>query len=134
MSDRKPSPELRHAAAAACTGKSCQSCTAGAIADCVALCCCPCAVASCFVLAFFKLPWAMARLCLRWGRRRRVEERKCAAGDGESEKAKGGMIEIEVSEAAAAAGDVAEEWWLEVGHLGFGRVSSARINLYTKGN
>lgn len=76
-----------------------------------------------------------------------VEERKCGGGgsdrDAISEKeirAEGGMFEIVV---AAAAGEAAEEYisaeelWLElaeVGHLGFGRISSARISVYTKGN
>ncbi|XP_051114420.1 uncharacterized protein LOC127240043 [Andrographis paniculata] len=53
----------------ACTGKSCQSCTAGVIADCVAVCCCPCAVVNILALAFVKLPWAVARRCIG-GRRR----------------------------------------------------------------
>ncbi|KAH6792136.1 hypothetical protein C2S52_002613 [Perilla frutescens var. hirtella] len=163
MDDRNPSPPpfslssgggRRHAAdedggdAAACTGKSCQSCTAGAIADCVALCCCPCAVVNCFVLAFFKLPWAVARKCLRRRRKRRrrlmLEERKCGGRDrdGISEKgwADGGMFEIVVSAAVGEEAEEcisAEEVWLElseIGHLGFGRVSSARINFYSMGN
>ncbi|KAI3463008.1 hypothetical protein Pfo_019671 [Paulownia fortunei] len=69
----------------ACTGKSCQSCTAGVIADCVAVCCCPCAVVNILALAFVKLPWAVARKCL--GRRKKKsrrkvleEKRKCCEG------------------------------------------------------
>ncbi|KAG6382524.1 hypothetical protein SASPL_142077 [Salvia splendens] len=125
---RNPSPPHRRAGAeedggggrVTCTGKSC---AARAIGDCVALCCCPCAVVNCFVLAFVKLPWAVARRRLRRSRRRVEVERKCDEG----------MLEIE------AAGECvsAEELWIElaeIGHLGFGRISSAGINYYKKGN
>ncbi|KAJ8775353.1 hypothetical protein K2173_020357 [Erythroxylum novogranatense] len=47
-----------------CSGKYCQSCTAGLIADCIALCCCPCALVNLFTLAFVKVPWTIGRRCL----------------------------------------------------------------------
>ncbi|KAG6410217.1 hypothetical protein SASPL_128270 [Salvia splendens] len=92
MCDRKASPPSSSSSSAAavnrcwsrhsaeeevgCTGRSCQSCTAGVIADCVAVCCCPCAVVNIFTLAFVKLPWSVARRCIgrRRERRRRLEE------------------------------------------------------------
>nr|GMD01170.1 uncharacterized protein LOC109158090 [Ipomoea batatas] len=52
----------------ACTGKACKLCTAGMIADCVAVCCCPCAVVDILVLALFKVPWTLGR---KWLRKRR---------------------------------------------------------------
>lgn len=75
-----------------------------------------------------------------------LKERKCGRRDigGISEKGKGmadgGMLEIVVSAAAGEEAEdyiTAEEVWLELaelGHLGFGRVSSARISFHTKGN
>ena len=44
-----------------CSGKHCKACTAGLIADCVALCCCPCAVVNFLALAFVKVPWMVGR-------------------------------------------------------------------------
>ncbi|XVF60282.1 hypothetical protein PTKIN_Ptkin08bG0032800 [Pterospermum kingtungense] len=63
-----------------CSGKHCRSCTAGAIADCVALCCCPCALVNLLTLALVKVPWKLGRRCLGLGKkkRNRVEmKRKC---------------------------------------------------------
>ncbi|KAK4417777.1 hypothetical protein Salat_2190400 [Sesamum alatum] len=141
-----------------CTGKSCQSCTAGVIADCVAVCCCPCAVVNILALAFFKLPWAVARKCLagrkKKSRRRRMLEGKkeCSREDrvGIPEK---GRVENGTSEIASSSpgGRIcedeqndnfsaefsAEEVWLElyeVGHLGFGRVSFTGVPFHDKGN
>ncbi|KAL0431656.1 UNVERIFIED_CONTAM: hypothetical protein Sradi_0791600 [Sesamum radiatum] len=140
----------------ACTGKSCQSCTAGVIADCVAVCCCPCAVVSILALAFVKLPWAVARKCLgRQRRKRMLEERRKRGGgdrDGISEKGRveEGMSEIVLSCRGGVIGEEeeevndhfsaefkAEEVWLElyeVGHLGFGRVSFTGIPFQDKGS
>ncbi|CDP02103.1 unnamed protein product [Coffea canephora] len=53
-----------------CTGKSCQSCTAGLIADCVAVCCCPCAVVNILVFAFLKVPWMVGRRILKLGKKK----------------------------------------------------------------
>ncbi|GFP99725.1 hypothetical protein PHJA_002116600 [Phtheirospermum japonicum] len=114
----------------ACTGKSCQSCTAGVIADCVAVCCCPCAVVNILTLAFVKLPWAVARRCL--GGRRKV----AAGGDwrrGGNAAAMGtgmGFREREGQKREFRRILWAEDVWLElyeVGHLGFGRVSFTGI-------
>ncbi|KAG8366872.1 hypothetical protein BUALT_Bualt16G0013100 [Buddleja alternifolia] len=137
----------------ACTGKKCQSCTAGVIADCVALCCCPCAVVNILALAFFKLPLAVARKCIarrrKNSRRRRKmveEKRKCGVGDvngiSGNVRVEDGISEIVLS---CRVGDEeglnddfsAEEFWLElyeVGHLGFGRVSFTGFNFHNKGN
>lgn len=57
-----------------CTGKSCKSCTAGVVADCVALCCCPCAVIDILTLAFFRIPWTMGRKYL--GKSKKSEKKK----------------------------------------------------------
>ncbi|CAN4082441.1 unnamed protein product [Withania somnifera] len=57
-----------------CTGKSCKSCTAGVVADCVALCCCPCAVIDILALAFLKIPWMMGRKCLGNGKKKEMEK------------------------------------------------------------
>lgn len=140
----------------ACTGKSCQSCTAGVIADCVAVCCCPCAVVNLLALAFVKLPWAVARKAIgrrkkkKKSRRRALEGKREGARDGISEK--GGAEEGTTSEIVLSCrGGVttegegndhfsaefkAEEVWLElyeVGHLGFGRVSFTGIPFQNKG-
>ncbi|XP_075507326.1 uncharacterized protein LOC142544139 [Primulina tabacum] len=124
-----------------CTGKSCQSCTAGVIADCVAVCCCPCAVVNLLALAFLKLPWAVARRCLRHRKTKRnqiiVEEaaRKWCEGDLDEilrksracEGISGIAMEEEVSGKICAGFEI-EEIWYEVGHLGFGRVSFTGVN------
>ncbi|XP_007031488.2 PREDICTED: uncharacterized protein LOC18600772 [Theobroma cacao] len=63
-----------------CSGKYCRSCTAGVIADCVALCCCPCAVLDLLTLALVKVPWKMGRRCLGLGKKKRKKvemKRKC---------------------------------------------------------
>ncbi|XP_009618687.1 uncharacterized protein LOC107813005 [Nicotiana tabacum] len=62
-----------------CTGKSCKSCTVGVVADCVALCCCPCAVISILGLAFFKIPWIMGKKILVKGKKKsskKLEKKK----------------------------------------------------------
>ncbi|KAL3833152.1 hypothetical protein ACJIZ3_007888 [Penstemon smallii] len=136
-----------------CTGKSCQSCTAGVIADCVAVCCCPCAVVSILALAFFKLPLAVARKCItrrkRKSRRGALEEkRKDTYGISEKGRVEDGVSEIVVTTSSGSGGigeleeDLnddfsAEEIWLElyeIGHLGFGRVSFTGIPFQNKGN
>ncbi|GER29493.1 NADH-dependent glutamate synthase 1 [Striga asiatica] len=124
---------------ASCTGRSCGSCTAGVIADCVALCCCPCGVVSILALAFLKLPWAVARRCIagrRGGRRRR---RVLEGNSGKAAAALGSTAPY-IGAAAIGGGAVdgdfgdeirAEDVWLElseVGHLGFGRVSFTGVH------
>ncbi|KAK8534050.1 hypothetical protein V6N13_028266 [Hibiscus sabdariffa] len=120
-----------------CSGRYCRSCTAVVIADCVALCCCPCALLNLLTFALVKVPWKMGRRCLGFGKnkrkkRKRVEmERKCEKtrefstvfgeeenlDDDEGEKQEKGNFSARFE---------AEKVWLElyqVGHLGFGRVS-----------
>lgn len=67
-----------------CTGKSCKSCTAGVVADCVALCCCPCAVIDILALAFFRIPWIMGRKYL--GKSKKSEKKKKKKEEEEMEK------------------------------------------------
>ncbi|KAL3813798.1 hypothetical protein ACJIZ3_015066 [Penstemon smallii] len=130
-----------------CTGKSCHSCTAGVIADCVAVCCCPCAVVNIFALAFVKLPWAVARKCISRrkmkSRRRMMEEKRKCGGISEKERVEeGASSEIVVSSPEIGEDELnddfsAEEIWLElyeIGHLGFGRVSFTGIPFHNKGN
>ncbi|KAL6497536.1 hypothetical protein OROHE_027165 [Orobanche hederae] len=145
--------------AGACTGRSCRSCTAGAIADCVAVCCCPCAVVSLLALAFVKLPWAVARKCL-WGRRKRnrrrrlEEKRKCTEGGGGGISGSG-RAEEETTSDSVLTGDLTSgvsndrfsaeikmgelDFWSEVGvgqlcFGSFGRVSYSGIPFQEKGN
>ncbi|CAA0833750.1 Unknown protein [Striga hermonthica] len=131
--------------AVGCTGKSFQSCTAGVIADCVAVCCCPCAVVNILALAFVKLPWAVARRCIGGGRKRRrrrrlegerkwcEEGRDVICGDGmagfetTSDRVLSGVVVIEegLNDRFSAKGAV----WLE-----FGRVSFNGISFHDRGN
>ncbi|KAL6587474.1 hypothetical protein OROMI_000452 [Orobanche minor] len=142
--------------AGACTGRSCRSCTAGAIADCVAVCCCPCAVVSLLALAFVKLPWAVARKCLggrrKRNRRRRLEERRKCTEGGEggisgSGRAEEGTMSDSVLTGALTSGVLNDhfsaeikmwevDFWSEVGggQLCFGRVSYSGIPFQEKGN
>ncbi|KAH6829224.1 hypothetical protein C2S53_015678 [Perilla frutescens var. hirtella] len=136
---------------AACTGMSCQSCTAGVIADCVAVCCCPCAVVNILTLAFVKLPWAVARRCLARRKRRMVEEeRRKRGGGGSGGGDRDGIWEngVGTSEIVVSIGEELndhfsaefkgeEDVWLELyelGHLGFGRVSFTGIPFQNKGD
>lgn len=121
-----------------CSGKYCRSCTAGMIADCVALCCCPCAVLHCFALAFVKAPWMMGRRCLGLGKKKKkknkgqkikrkeddvVLERNHKEGNLRKGWVEEGMLEMvsgfgEAEEMAFEA----EKVWVEmyqIGHLGF---------------
>ncbi|ESQ49971.1 hypothetical protein EUTSA_v10021959mg [Eutrema salsugineum] len=54
-----------------CSGKRCRSWAAAAIADCVALCCCPCAVLNLLTLALVKVPWMIGRKCIGRSKKRR---------------------------------------------------------------
>ncbi|EYU34718.1 hypothetical protein ABFS82_11G128600 [Erythranthe guttata] len=130
----------------ACTGKSCQSCTAGVIADCVAVCCCPCAVVNILALAFVKLPWAVARKFIgrrREERKKKMKKRRDTGGISEKTRAEAGTADIVMAcRGAVTVEEVndhfsAEEVWFElyeVGHLGFGRVSFTGIPFQNKGN
>ncbi|XP_060193527.1 uncharacterized protein LOC132622875 [Lycium barbarum] len=59
-----------------CTGKSCKSCTGGVVADCVALCCCPCAVIDILALTFLKIPYMMGRKYLVKGKKKLSSKKK----------------------------------------------------------
>ncbi|KAJ0111042.1 hypothetical protein Patl1_02759 [Pistacia atlantica] len=125
-----------------CSGKYCRSCTTGLVADCVALCCCPCAVVSILALAFVKIPYMVGRKCLALGKKKR----KCKKVEGSSscgfvvERNYGdlnkGKLEIESFE-LFGEGLEADRVWLElyqVGHLGFGRISFTGIQSQEKEN
>ncbi|KAK1410114.1 hypothetical protein QVD17_36647 [Tagetes erecta] len=115
-----------------CTRKSCQSCTGRVIADCVAVCCCPCAIVNFFTLTFVKLPWMMGRKCLV--NRKRKKKLRNEGKDGSfvkeeglnADSAEATDIEEEQGGCKYSARFEAERVWLElykVDHLGFGRVS-----------
>ncbi|KAL6551485.1 hypothetical protein OROGR_007639 [Orobanche gracilis] len=135
----------------ACSGKSCRSCTAEVIADCVAVCCCPCGVVNILALAFVKLPWAVARRCLVGVRKNKCRRRGMLEGmrdmdgnseigrleDGTSENVLSSSIGAGIVEGGSISDDFgAEDVWLELelGHLGFGRVSFTGVTIHDKGN
>ncbi|KAL1211293.1 hypothetical protein V5N11_023318 [Cardamine amara subsp. amara] len=64
-----------------CSGKRCRSWAAAAIADCVALCCCPCAVVNLLTLAFVKVPWMIGRKCIGRGGSNKKRRRKISRED-----------------------------------------------------
>ncbi|KAG2245313.1 hypothetical protein Bca4012_024195 [Brassica carinata] len=51
---------------------------AAAIADCVALCCCPCAIINFLTLTFVKVPWMIGRRCLggSWKKKKKKKRRR----------------------------------------------------------
>lgn len=115
-----------------CSGKSCRSCSGGIIADCVAVCCCPCAVLNLLTLAFVKVPYMMGRKCL--GKRKKKKKKELveiSRRNNVIEIEKGMEIGMELENEELEEGNYgaryeAEKVWLElyqVGHLGFGRVS-----------
>ncbi|KAJ4959826.1 hypothetical protein NE237_019736 [Protea cynaroides] len=136
-----------------CSGKYCRSCSANLMADCVAICCCPCAVVSFLVLAFVKVPWTIGKRCLGLQKKKdhkskRKERKKRKDRDGVIERNGSLRKEIAVEEGRYqyqipcgilvddddeteqkdkfCAGIEAESIWMELyqlGHLGFGRVS-----------
>lgn len=138
-----------------CTGKHCQSCTGAVIADCVALCCCPCAVVNLLTLAFIKVPWMVGRRCLRrLSKRQRKKHHKRLEVTGKChcqgsfsscgrDSLSEGMIEFTVgfgleerirrhSFGGGSWFEAEKGGWLElypVGHLSFGRVSFTGIQL-----
>ncbi|XP_077252693.1 uncharacterized protein LOC143892112 [Tasmannia lanceolata] len=48
-----------------CSVEFCRTCSVSLVADCVAVCLCPCAVLDLFALAFVKIPWLVGRRCVR---------------------------------------------------------------------
>ncbi|XP_010435627.1 PREDICTED: uncharacterized protein LOC104719403 [Camelina sativa] len=142
---------------ARCSRKRCRSWAAAGIADCVALCCCPCAVVNLLTLAFVKVPWMIGRKCIgrskkkrrnredrlhKQQQKRRSTEMVSGGGDDdhrfvverdgsltkeEEEERRGSSLEEETRISARVE---AERVWLElyqIGHLGFGRVSFTGI-------
>lgn len=111
-----------------CSGKSCRSCTGRVIADCIAVCCCPCAVINLFTLTFLKLPWMIGRKCIGLVHKKKKKsiinnEKKISDRNGVSRKDEG--LETK-SENLKALEEVEEKVWLElykVDQFGFGRVS-----------
>nr|XP_011468269.1 PREDICTED: uncharacterized protein LOC105352543 [Fragaria vesca subsp. vesca] len=69
-----------------CSGKYCRSCSAGMIADCVALCCCPCALFNLLTLALVKVPWMVGRRCLGLGKKN--NKKKLRESQGQNRKSK----------------------------------------------
>nr|GEV29049.1 hypothetical protein [Tanacetum cinerariifolium] len=125
-----------------CSSQSCQSCTARVIADCIAVCCCPCAVVNFFTLTLVKLPYMMGRKCL--GNMAKKKKKKKSLKNGEkdviSRKEQGENVdlgrvtaieeEVDVGGTKYSARFEAERVWLElyrVDNLGFGRVSFTGI-------
>ncbi|KAL8193524.1 hypothetical protein R6Q57_026659 [Mikania cordata] len=114
------------------SGRSCHSCTARVIADCIAVSCCPCAVVNFFTLTLFKLPWMIGRRCLDSNKKKHKlksgnKDRTSRKEQGENrDSGKVTAIEEESGSSKYSARFEAERVWLELykfDHLGFGRVS-----------
>lgn len=125
-----------------CSAKFCRSCSAGVLADCIAICCCPCAVVNLLALAFVKVPWMVGRRCLRLlkkkgkslRRRKKIENvgisESVTKEEGEGENMEFSLEAIEGERQNFSAGFEAERVWMELyqlGNLGFGRVSFTGI-------
>ncbi|KAG0491175.1 hypothetical protein HPP92_008038 [Vanilla planifolia] len=118
------------------TERSCHSCAADAVADTIAVCCCPCAVVSQLFLAVLKVPSALGSRCLQIARRRGGALKKDGGGKngesgtisvGESREKKADLRVESLVEISSAWNEAEEERaWKEMylaGHWGFGRVS-----------
>ncbi|XP_021912452.1 uncharacterized protein LOC110826158 [Carica papaya] len=109
-----------------CSGKCCLSCSAAIVADCVAVCCCPCALFNLLALAFVKFPLMAGRRCLGIGKKT-GSKRKCEKSDVEFVVERDGSLRLEeTGNEEDEMGRFNEEVWLElsqVDHLGFGRLS-----------
>jgi len=117
-----------------CSGKYCKSCTTGLIADCVALCCCPCVVLHCFALAFIKAPWVIGRKCLGLGNKKKNKKKSgCKKGHKDIVLERNKEVDLKMDWPESPMDNVnvhvgfeAEKVWHElyqIGHLDFGRVS-----------
>ncbi|KAA3475468.1 transmembrane protein [Gossypium australe] len=110
-----------------CSGKYCGSCTAGVIADCVAICCCPCALLNFLTLALIKLPWKMGRRCLGFGKMKRKRKKNSGTvNEGDGNFRGRDLKKKKKKKWKFGARFEAESVWLElyqIGHWGFGRVS-----------
>ncbi|KAL2335700.1 hypothetical protein Fmac_016913 [Flemingia macrophylla] len=132
-----------------CSGKYCRSCCGGYVADCVAVCCCPCAVLHCFALAFVKGPCVVGRRCLG-GRKNKEKDKNnkknikkdrhhddddvVVVGRRNVDEGRSGNNACDSfgemdSVITLNGGFDAEKVWRElyqIGHLDFGRVSFSR--------
>ncbi|CAM8944490.1 unnamed protein product [Rhodiola kirilowii] len=127
-----------------CSGRGCKSCTTGTVADCVAVCFCPFAVVNFLALALVKMPWSIGKKCFGIGKKRRQKrvemKAKMMAFNAENVPVSGELTEMR----AAGAGDQEEEdksaemeadlIWMEMGQLGFGRVSFHGIQSFGNSN
>lgn len=117
-----------------CSGKSCRSCSGGLIADCVAVCCCPCAVVNILALAFLKIPWMVGRKCLRMVKKKKLEDKKRKHDKSititDSIVQEGIHVEQELKDSFSTTIDVDQIWLdlYQVGSMGFGRVSFTGTN------
>ncbi|GAA0175980.1 hypothetical protein Leryth_022921 [Lithospermum erythrorhizon] len=69
-----------------CSGEGCESCMAGLVADCVAICCCPCAFVNILAFTFLTIPYIMGRKWLLKGKMKmRKNKRKCKRRSHSSE-------------------------------------------------
>ncbi|XP_062179747.1 uncharacterized protein LOC133884375 [Phragmites australis] len=88
-----------------CTRQSCRTCGASAVASCVALCCCPCAVVSCLTLSLVKAPYVAGRRCaVRLARRRLRKARRVRDLDDD------GRLKGELGAFAAVLPQRSKEW------------------------
>ncbi|KAL3723123.1 hypothetical protein ACJRO7_035321 [Eucalyptus globulus] len=137
-----------------CSGERCRSCTAGVVADCVAVCCCcPCAVVNLLALALVRVPYMVGRRCLarrKGAAAKAKKKRKCgrAAGGGGGSSERERIAEEGMRESVYGFGfeegfgdevEAGRSAWLdldlyEVGHLSFGRVSFTGDQFQSKGS
>ncbi|MCL7029873.1 hypothetical protein MKW94_025462, partial [Papaver nudicaule] len=96
-----------------CSGQTCKSCTATVVADCVAICCCPCAVLNFLTLTLVKVPFTMGRRCLRLMKKKKCilmekkKERRRKGGGGKDSQAPplhGGVIIDRVDKCSSKGG------------------------------
>jgi len=142
-----PEKEEDEQVATRCTRQTCGTCSTSAVASCVALCCCPCAVVSCLTMALVKAPYVAGRRCvariarrrLRKARTRRVrdlnDEHEQQQGPWRSKELWGDDLPRAAVDCADDGGsrtkvssrmDVSEKVWVDmyqVGLWGFGRLS-----------
>ncbi|CAN6483735.1 unnamed protein product [Victoria cruziana] len=129
-----------------CSCKSFQSCSANLLADCIALCCCPCAILNMLVLTFVRVPWNVGKKSMKYLKRKALVSGKRRKNVGSTREGKENVL-LTVANAPAllstaqpvlmtglfgedgdglSAFQEAEKMWAElhqVGYLGFGRVS-----------
>ncbi|KAJ3695300.1 hypothetical protein LUZ60_000677 [Juncus effusus] len=62
---RFPISDPDHSGYLECSTQSCRTCSAFAVADCIALCCCPCSVINMLTFSFVKAPYLISRRMLK---------------------------------------------------------------------